>query len=121
MKEIRVDDIVQLQESCNKLDMPNWIKYEMNYLCNVVIKKANDNNGLLDGIQLYFPDDYKNYDLFLRFAKLFKCSFGVVSAKWNRYVIYDIGQGYSYVILDKSMRKSIEEADSRYGKKGRRK
>ena len=121
MEEIRMLEFLKQKEACKKSDMPRWIKDEMDYLSDLVIKRAEMVNGSLEGVSLYFPSDYKNYDLFLRFAKMFKSSFGVVNAKKNVYMIFNIGLGYSYVILDKTMKKSIEEANNRYEKKTKKK
>lgn len=121
MKDLRLEEFLRLKEACKKSDMPRWIKYEMDYLSDIVIKRANENNGSLDGVSLNFPDDFKNYDLFLRFAKIFKASFGIINANHNIYKIFDIGQGFACVVLDKSVRRTIEEANKRYEKKNRRK
>ena len=121
MEGILHDEFIRLQEECQKSDLPRWIKDEMEYLCKLIEKKAERNNCHISGVVLNFPEDCNNYNIFLRFAKLFKCSLAVINERRGLYKIYNICQGYHYIIIDKQKSQRNQEADKRYEKKGRRK
>ena len=121
MEENLHEEFIRLQEECQKSGLSNWIKDEMEYLCKLVEKKAEEGNCSISGVVLNFPEDCKNYNTFLRFAKLFKCSLALINERRGLYKIYNICQGYHYIIIDKQRNKRNEEADRRYEKKGRRK
>ena len=118
---LQYDEFIRLQEECKNSDLPRWIKDEMYYLCGLVTKRAEKNDCSITEVVLNYPDDCNNYNTFLKFAKLFKCSLAVINERRGTYKIYNICKGYRYIILDKQRNKSNEEADRRYEKKGRRK
>lgn len=121
MERIQDDEFIKLQEECQKSDLSRWIKEEMEYFCKLIEKRAEKNNCSISQVVLNYPNDCNNYNIFLRFAKMFKCSFAVINERAGQYKIYNIGEGYHYIIIDKQKSKSNEEADRRYEKKGRRK
>ena len=45
--------------------IPEWKKEGMVILLDTFLKKVADNNNEIDGVQLYFPQDCHEYDVFM--------------------------------------------------------
>ena len=59
-------ELAQLQTRWeNDPYIPNWKKVELTKLLDILRKRAEDNRGKLNLVQLYYPDDCHNYDVFI--------------------------------------------------------
>ena len=121
MEKNQNDEFMKLQEELKQSDLSEFMKREMQYLCRLIEKKANKYNCPISEVVLRFPNDCNNFDVFFGFARFFKCSFAVID-DWKRcYKIYNICQGYNYLIIDMGRRIANEQADARFAKKKKNK
>ena len=69
MAQANLGVLIRLQEHWQKCDgIPRWKKDGMIALTNKLKRRLADNRNELDGVELYFPEDCDNYDVFMTVA-----------------------------------------------------
>ena len=70
--------------------IPEWKKDSMNALIDIIQRKAADNHGSLKSIQLYYPEDCREYDVFISVANVLDAL--VIPTSGDGLIMRDIGE-----------------------------
>ena len=69
MAQANLAALAWMQESWkHESGIPGWKKDAMIALTNKLRRRIEDNHNELDGVELYYPEDCNNYDVFITVA-----------------------------------------------------
>ena len=71
MARIDYDVLNEYREDWKEIKMPGWKKNCLISLSKKLEEKARNNNDDIEGIELHYPEDCNDYEMFSQFASVF--------------------------------------------------